>query len=66
MGIIWQLVKTVESQTGPTEVVHAFSQRVLEYQKRVIDIYYDAIGRYIDCTTAGDDFGTQTNRNMTI
>ena len=26
MGIIWQLVKTVESQTGPTEVEHAFSQ----------------------------------------
>ena len=49
---------------GEPEVVHAFSQRVLEYQKRVIDIYYDAIGRYIDCTTAGDDFGTQTGPFM--
>ena len=49
---------------GEPEVVHAFSQRVLEYQKRVIDIYYDALGRYIDCTTSGDDFGTQTGPFM--
>jgi len=42
------------------ELVHAFSRRVLEYQKRVIGIYYGALGRYIDCTTSGDDFGMQT------
>jgi len=46
------------------EIVHAFSQRILEYQKQVIDIYYDRLGRYIDCTTSGDDFGTQTGPFM--
>lgn len=49
---------------GEPEVVHAFSQRVLEYQKQVIDIYYGALGRYIDCTTSGDDFGTQNGPFM--
>ncbi len=41
------------------EVVHAFSQRILAMQKRTIEIYYGALGGYIDCTTSGDDFGTQ-------
>jgi len=41
------------------ETVHAFSRRFLKYQLDVIDIYYGAVGRYIDCTTSGDDFGTQ-------
>ena len=41
------------------DVVRAFSERILKYQKRVIEIYYGALGRYIDCTTSGDDFGTQ-------
>lgn len=49
---------------GEPEVVHAFSQRVLDYQKKVIDIYYDALGKYIDCTTSGDDFGTQNGPFM--
>ncbi len=44
---------------GEPEVVHAFSKIVLDYQKRMIEIYYGALGRYIDCTTSGDDFGTQ-------
>ena len=46
------------------EVVHAFSERILKYQKRVIEIYYGALGKYIDCTTSGDDFGTQTGPFM--
>ena len=41
------------------ELIHAFSQRVLDYQKKVSEIYYGALGRYIDCTMSGDDFGTQ-------
>lgn len=49
---------------GEPETVHAFSQRVLEYQKRVIEIYYGALGPYIDCTTSGDDFGTQNGPFM--
>jgi uroporphyrinogen decarboxylase len=46
------------------ELVHAFSRRILAYQKEVIDIYYGALGRYIDCTTSGDDFGMQTGTFM--
>jgi uroporphyrinogen decarboxylase len=46
------------------ELVHAFSKRVLEYQKQVIDVYYGALGRYIDGTTSGDDFGMQTGTFM--
>lgn len=46
------------------EVVHAFSERILNYQKKVIEIYYGALGRYIDCTTSGDDFGTQNGPFM--
>jgi uroporphyrinogen decarboxylase len=46
------------------ELVHAFSQRILGYQKAVIDIYYRELGPYIDCTTSGDDFGMQTGTFM--
>jgi len=46
------------------EVVHAFSERILQYQKKIINIYYSALGKYIDCTTSGDDFGTQNGPFM--
>lgn len=46
------------------EIVHAFSKRWLEYQKEVIKVYYGALGEYIDCTTSGDDFGTQRAQFM--
>ena len=46
------------------ELVHAFSERFLKYQKRVIEIYYGALGKYIDCTTSGDDFVTPTGPFM--
>lgn len=46
------------------EVVHAFSERILAYQKKVIEKYYGALGKYIDCTTSGDDFGTQSGPFM--
>ncbi len=49
---------------GEPELVHAFSERMLDYQKKVIDLYYGALGSYIDCTTSGDDFGTQTGPFM--
>jgi uroporphyrinogen decarboxylase len=48
------------------ELVHAFSRRILDYQKAVIDVYYGALGRYIDCTTSGDDFGMQTGTFMSV
>jgi uroporphyrinogen decarboxylase len=46
------------------ELVHAFSRRILEYQKGVIEIYYNELGPWIDCTTSGDDFGMQTGAFM--
>lgn len=42
------------------EFVQKFFDKVLAYQKQVIEIYYGAIGEYIHFTTSGDDFGTQT------
>ena len=48
------------------ELVHAFSQRILDYQKEVIHLYYSELGRYIDCTTSGDDFGMQSGPFMSL
>lgn len=42
------------------EFVIRFFDKVWEYQKKVIEIYYRALGPYIHVTTSGDDFGTQT------
>jgi len=49
---------------GEPEAVHAFSGRVLAYQKEIIRKYYGALGRWVDCTTSGDDFGTQAGPFM--
>jgi uroporphyrinogen decarboxylase len=43
-----------------TEFVIKFFDKILDYQKKVIDMYYGAVGDYIHFTTSGDDFGTQT------
>jgi uroporphyrinogen decarboxylase len=48
------------------ELVHAFSRRILEYQKKVIEMYYSELGPWIDCTTSGDDFGMQTGTFMSV
>ena len=48
------------------ELVHAFSRRILDYQKGVIDIYYNELGRWIDCTSSGDDFGMKTGTFMSV
>jgi len=46
------------------ETVHWFFDKILEYQKDVIKLYYGAVGEYIHCTTSGDDFGTQRGMFM--
>lgn len=46
------------------EFVNRFFEIILAYQKRVIEIYYSAVGPYIHFTTSGDDFGTQTGPFM--
>ena len=43
------------------EFVHKFFEIVLNYQKKIIEIYYGALGRYIHYTSSGDDFATQTS-----
>ncbi|MCL2771797.1 MAG: methyltransferase [Oscillospiraceae bacterium] len=51
---------------GEPETVHWFFEKILEYQKEVIKMYYGAIGEYIHCTTSGDDFGTQRGLFMSV
>jgi uroporphyrinogen decarboxylase len=51
---------------GDPEFVHRFFTIILAYQKRVNEIYYGAIGRYLHFTTSGDDFGTQTGPFMSV
>ena len=41
------------------DFVHRFFGIVHAYQRRVDEIYYAAVGRYIHFTTSGDDFGAQ-------
>jgi uroporphyrinogen decarboxylase len=41
--------------------VRRFFEKVLGYQKRIIEIYYGALGQYIHYTSSGDDFATQTS-----
>lgn len=41
------------------EFVRRFFDIVWAYQRRVVEIYYGAVGPYIHFTTSGDDFGEQ-------
>ncbi len=43
------------------EFVHRLFEIVLNYQKKVIEKYYGALGRYVHYTSSGDDFATQTS-----
>jgi uroporphyrinogen decarboxylase len=38
-----------------------FFEIILNYQKKVIEKYYGAIGKYIHYTSSGDDFATQSS-----
>lgn len=48
------------------EMIHEFSGRILNYHKKTIEKYYGALGRYIDATTSGDDFGTQRSSLISV
>lgn len=39
---------------------------ILDYQKRVIEIYYGALGGYIHYTSSGDDFATKDSMFMNL
>ena len=41
--------------------VRKLFDRILDYQRRVIELYYGAVGPYIHYTSSGDDFATQDN-----
>jgi len=43
------------------EFVLKFFDKIWAYQKRVIEIYYGALGKYIHYTSSGDDFATQVS-----
>ena len=42
------------------EFVMRLFEILFDYQKRVMERYYEAVGSFIHFTTSGDDFGTQT------
>jgi uroporphyrinogen decarboxylase len=48
------------------EFVKRFFDKIYDYQKRIIEIYYTALGRYIHYTTSGDDFATQTSLFVSV
>ncbi|MDR1059696.1 MAG: methyltransferase [Clostridiales bacterium] len=41
--------------------VHRFFEIALRYQKKVIEKYYGALGKFIHYTSSGDDFATQSS-----
>jgi uroporphyrinogen decarboxylase len=41
------------------DFVRALFDRILDYQKKIIEIYYGAVGPYVHYTSSGDDFATQ-------
>lgn len=41
--------------------IHRFFEIVLDYQKKVIQRYYPPLAPYIDYTSSGDDFATQSD-----
>ena len=43
------------------DFVKRFFEIILEYQKRVLRLYYPPLAKYIDYTSSGDDFATQSD-----
>ncbi|MBQ3141635.1 MAG: methyltransferase, partial [Clostridia bacterium] len=48
------------------ETVIWFFDKIWDYQRVIIERYYEAIGDYIHATTSGDDFGTQRGMFMSL
>jgi len=48
------------------DFVKAFSDIVLAYQRRIIEIYYGAIGKYIHFTCSADDYATQSSMFVSL
>ncbi len=56
------LLRTIED----VEWVEKFFDKIYDYQKRVIEIYYGALGKYIHYTSSGDDFATQASLFVSV
>jgi uroporphyrinogen decarboxylase len=41
------------------ETAHLLFDKILAFQRPIVDAYYAALGPYLHVTTSGDDFGTQ-------
>ena len=48
------------------DFVKKLFEKILHYQKRVIEQYYKAVGPYIHYTSSGDDFATQNSMFMRL
>ena len=48
------------------EFVEKFFDKIYEYQKKVIEIYYSELGKYIHYTSSGDDFATQSSLFVSV
>jgi uroporphyrinogen decarboxylase len=48
------------------EWVEKFFDKIYDYQKRIIENYYGALGKYIHYTSSGDDFATQTSLFVSV
>jgi uroporphyrinogen decarboxylase len=55
----------IKMATDP-DFIHEYSRRVLDYQKKITEIYYGYLGKYIHYTASGDDFATQTGLFVSI
>ena len=51
----------LEKMALDEEFVHKLFEKVLDYQKQIIEIYYGALGKFIHYTSSGDDFATQSS-----
>lgn len=48
------------------DFVKKLFDKILKYQRRVIELYYGAVGPYIHYTSSGDDFATQESMFLSL
>lgn len=51
---------------GDPEFVHAFNRKALEANLALGDLYFGAVGPYVDMVLIGDDLATQTGPYMSV
>ncbi|MBN2853851.1 MAG: methyltransferase [Clostridia bacterium] len=48
------------------DYIKYFSEKVIDYQRAITEIYYREVGPYIHFTSSGDDFATQNSMFMSV